>query len=445
MYPAVDTTVIESINNTVRNISLARLTSTIVFSYIIFAVLSSYLIRKLFCLRKELSEVKKKLKEHSFIDSLTAVYSHRYFIKRIKESISYAQRKNMYVSLLKLDIELFKNINTIYGTIFGNKVLKEFADFLKNVTRSFDIVARLGDDEFGVLLNFTNKKEALALANRIQEKLCNKSFGTKDNQINIYVNSAVVTFPSDGFSTVDLLSLLDRCLDKSKESGKRIVTFDDLAERDKDRLKIAIYTPHYFKKRTHTLNNTLDKTIIESIIAFAHAIKAKDLYTAEHTARTVRISLSLGRKINLDAHRLEVIRYAALLHDLGKVGIPERILLKPAKLTPEEFEEIKRHPVIGVEILRPLHELTEIIPPILYHHERVDGKGYPHGLIDGNIPLEAKIVAIADTFQALISDRVYRKAYSVDDAIDIMDKEAGMHFDKHLIKIFKEVVFSRDY
>jgi len=130
---------------------------------------------------------------------------------------------------------------------------------------------------------------------------------------------------------------------------------------------------------------------------------------------------------------------------LGKVGIPERILLKPAKLTPEEFEEIKKHPVIGVEILRPLHELTEIIPPILYHHERIDGKGYPHGLIDGNIPLEAKIVAIADTFQALISDRVYRKAYSVDEAIDIMDKEAGTHFDKYLIKIFKEVVFNGEY
>ncbi len=439
MYAGLNTAFIKELDTTIKNVSLTHLIFTLIISYIFFLSFFIYLVRKILRIRKELKKVNKKLELHSFVDALTGVYNYRYFIKRFKESISYAQRENMCISLLKLDIHLFKNINAIYGTVFGNVVLREFADFLKSVTRNFDIVTHLEDDEFGVLLNFTDKEEALMLAKRIQEGLRFKNFGTKDKKIDIDVNIAVVTFPQDGFSEIDLLSLLDKCLDSSKENGKKILTPQQLAKEEEREID-TIYTADDLKNRIYKLESALGKTIIESIIAFAHAIRAKDLYTAEHAAKTVRISLSLGKKLKLDKHNLDTIRYAALLHDLGKVGIPEKILLKPARLTPEEFEEIKKHPLIGAEILRPLHELTHIIPPILYHHERIDGQGYPYGLIGNNIPLEAKIVAIADTFQSLISDRTYRKAYSVDEAIRIMEKEAGTHFDKYLIEIFKEVI-----
>ena len=407
-----------------------------VISDVVLIFWVSYLYRNIITKSRELQRFKRLFSRLSALDSLTGAYNHRYFIERIRESLGYAQRKNIKFSLLKLDIELFENINKIYGTTVGDRVLKEFYDFIKEMVRSSDIVFRLADDSFGILLNFTDKKEALVLVHRIQDYLRFKFFGGK--KITLYVSAGLVSFPDDSTSEVGLLSLLDRCLNKSKTNGTKVITPEDI-EDAYDNRSINIYTMDDLKRRVVLLEGALGKTIIESIIAFAHAIKAKDLYTVEHTKKTVMISLSIGRRLNLKAHNLEILRYSTLLHDLGKVGIPEKILTKPGKLTKEEFEEIKKHPVIGAEILRPLHELKDIIPPILYHHERIDGTGYPYGLKDGDIPLEARIVAVADVFQALISNRVYRKAYSFKEAMEIMESEKGTHFDSHIIDVFKTV------
>jgi len=147
--------------------------------------------------------------------------------------------------------------------------------------------------------------------------------------------------------------------------------------------------------------------------------------------------------LNLKPEKLEDIRQAAILHDLGKIGISDKILLKNSKLTEEEYAQIKKHPQIAADILRPIHFLRSIIPYILYHHERWDGEGYPCGLKGEVIPVGARIIAIADVFQALTSNRPYRKAFSWEEAIKIIKEGSGTQFDPKIVKLFLKLIYSK--
>lgn len=396
---------------------------------------------KVSVLTKEIKAHDKQIKQHSCLDPLTQVYNYRYFAKRLRESISRAQRKASFFSLVKIDIELLKNINAIYGDATGDAILREFARFLIEITRTSDIVARMDGDEFGIIISGSRRDEAVKLAQRVKDMLRNRRFGSAHQKIYLNVSIAIAAFPDDSVSEAGFMHMLDKCLQKSKDRGGVIVTASNLDDSCADKpFTPNVCTIGELKHKVSMLEATLGRNIIESIVGFANTIRAKDMYTADHASQTAQIATAIGKKIGLNAKQLEVIRYSSLLHDLGKIGVPEKILKKPGALTEEEFEEIKRHPIIGVEIIRPLHELTDMIPPILYHHERIDGSGYPYGLSDKRIPVEAKIVAIADTFQALTSDRVYRKAYSVKQALEIIERENGTHFDREISKAFREII-----
>jgi putative nucleotidyltransferase with HDIG domain len=180
------------------------------------------------------------------------------------------------------------------------------------------------------------------------------------------------------------------------------------------------------------------------IYGFARAIELKDSYTGRHVEDTAFIAEEIAKELKLPPSEIENIKRAAILHDLGKVGIDERILSKKGPLNENEKEIIKSHPWIAAEILREIHALRGSIPAILYHHERYDGKGYPLGLKGEDIPLGARIVAIADVYQALISDRPYRKAYSKREAIEIIKKDAGKKFDPKIVKIFLKIIKKRN-
>jgi HD-GYP domain-containing protein (c-di-GMP phosphodiesterase class II) len=176
------------------------------------------------------------------------------------------------------------------------------------------------------------------------------------------------------------------------------------------------------------------------ISGFARAIEAKDSYTGRHVEYTALVAGKIAEELALPASEIENVKHAAVLHDLGKVGISENILSKKGPLTTKEREVIKTHPWTAAEILREIHALRGAIPAILYHHERYDGKGYPLGLRAEEIPLSARIVAIADVYQALVSDRPYRKAFSKKKAVEIIKKEMGTHFDPKVTKVFLKVI-----
>ena len=182
------------------------------------------------------------------------------------------------------------------------------------------------------------------------------------------------------------------------------------------------------------------KTVTEFVHALAKAVKAKDKYTEKHSELMSKIAVELARCLKLSEEEVETVRLGAMLHDLGKIGINESILLKPGKLTKEEYELVKQHPQIGAEIVRTVHALKDAIPLILYHHERYNGSGYLKGLKGEEIPVGARIIGIADVYHALRSDRPYRKAYSKEKAIEIIKKGAGNQFDPKIVDTFLKLV-----
>jgi len=188
------------------------------------------------------------------------------------------------------------------------------------------------------------------------------------------------------------------------------------------------------------LHQNLRKLFVSSIRALANAIEARDVYTRGHSERVTEYSVKIAKKMKLDKEEIEKIQYAALLHDIGKINIREDILNKPGRLTDEEFYIMRQHPVYGARIMEPVMEFKEILPYVYHHHERFDKKGYPDGLGGENIPLASRILAVADSFDAMTSDRPYRNAMSIEEAIKELDNNSGTQFDPRAVNLFKEIV-----
>ncbi|AEG59148.1 GAF and HD-GYP domain-containing protein [Desulforamulus ruminis] len=188
------------------------------------------------------------------------------------------------------------------------------------------------------------------------------------------------------------------------------------------------------------LENGKKEVYLETIAALVTAIDAKDKYTRNHSKNVARIALALAQGLKLSDSEIQTLEYGALLHDIGKIGIPEAILNKNGKLEYEEYETIKSHPVIGVTILQPVDFLQNTSAIIHYHHERIDGKGYPSGLKGENIPFEARVVSIADAWDAMTSDRSYRKGMSTEQALRELQNHAGSQFDSYMVKAFLAMI-----
>jgi putative nucleotidyltransferase with HDIG domain len=177
-----------------------------------------------------------------------------------------------------------------------------------------------------------------------------------------------------------------------------------------------------------------------TLTALARTVDAKSPWTAGHSERVTEVAMKIGHVMNFPQERLNLLNRGALLHDIGKIGIPAKILDKPARLTDEEFSIIKKHPTKGFRIIEPIAAYKDVLPIILQHHERIDGNGYPQGLEGHEISKEAKIVAVADAFDAIVSDRPYRKGLSKAQAMEIMREEAGQQFDPSALEAFIEVI-----
>jgi len=390
------------------------------------------------------NRVRKKLKELSLYDSDTGLFNHRYLEKAIEIEFHRAQRYCHPFSVIILDIDYFKSINDVFGHKFGDKVLLRFARQLKMMLRRCDILVRLGGEEFLILLTNLDRAAALNLAQRLLNAINLYNFGDKRHTVKLKVSLGVASYPEDKvIRAMDLVNLAEDFMDKAKEKGgNQICSCLDFPGDGLKRKKIILETKNiaFLQDKLAKLTKKTNQNLIEAIFALSRTIELKDRYTGEHVERTVSYAIEIARKLGLSREEQEAVRQAAMLHDLGKIGIPEKILLKKGRLTPKEFELIKRHPEIGADILRPIQLLHNIIPYIYYHHERWDGKGYLQGLKGEDIPLGARIIAIADVFQALTSDRPYRKAHPFKKAIQIIESGAGTQFDPHIVKIFLSIV-----
>lgn len=396
-------------------------------------------------LLKELAQTNERLNQLALIDTQTEVYNWRYLRERLSSEFKRAKRQLVPLSFLMIDIDYFKSINDVYGHRFGDMVLQQFAKLLKELARGSDIVTRYRGEEFVVILPDTSKEGAVSLAKRFQENIHAHQFGMPTSTAKLTISIGVISYPEDGIvSELELLDLIDKIMITAKEKGsgsiqtltpaiKKQTIMPQISEDKAEQIR-------QLKNKILDLTKKIDKNLLESIYAFAKAIEARDFYTGEHVEKTVFYATELAKSLGLPEAEVENIRRAAVLHDIGKIGISDKILLKEGKLTPEEYDAIKKHPLIGADILRPIHFLRDVVPIILYHHERYDGFGYSSGLKGEDIPLGARIVAVADAYQALISDRPYRKAYSQEEALEIIKQGAGTYFDPKVVELFLQIV-----
>lgn len=385
----------------------------------------------------------EKLKSLSLTDSHTGLYNHRYLMERLAKEIARARRYIFPLSILMLDIDYFKSINDIYGHQYGDSILKEFGMFLTLMARENDIVVRYGGEEFVILLPDTNKEGAILFGHRLLERISRHVFDPQGKKLMLKVSIGQSGFPEDGIDTADgLVNAADNALQNAKKLGRnRLSTSKKLIEKDIENIikKRKEGKIKQIKEKISRIAERADKPVLESIHAFAKAIKARDHYTVEHVKAMVSLVTELGRKMKLPPEKIKDLEHAAILHDLGKVGISDKILHKRSRLTKGEYEKIKKHPEIGGDIVKPIRSLDGVIPMILFHHERYDGLGYSSGLKGERIPIGARIVAIADAYQALISDRPYRKAYGQKEAIEIIKSGSGSQFDPQVVRAFLKI------
>lgn len=389
-----------------------------------------------------------RLKEFSLKDQLTSLYNYRYLAERLSSEFKRAKRYILPLSLVMIDLDYFKSLNDIYGHSYADRLLKEIAGKLLESVRGNDIVVRYGGDEFLVILPDTNKDGAIIFAKRLLEEMNEHIFDAHGKKLKLKLSMGLSSYPESGVNTESgLLNSVDEALRAAKEmGGNRLSIFSPLNIREiedivKDGGKENV---DKLKEKLSKTESRANQTLLESIFAFAKTIEAKDYYTSEHSDNMVSIVTRIGRKLSLSKGELEDLQRAALLHDLGKIGIPDNILHKNGKLTKKEFAEIKKHPELGAEIIRSVRFLNGVIPIVLHHHERFDGLGYSSGLKGKAIPLGARIVAIADVYQALISERPYRKAYSKKEALKIIKEGSGSHFDPEIAKVFLEITRPKD-
>ena len=395
-------------------------------------------------LNRELLKTNEKLKSISLIDSHTGLYNYRYLQDIIEAEFHQARRYAQNLSIIILDVDYFKSINDVYGIAFGDLVLKQLASQLKRMVRRYDILVRYSGEEFIIISPRLDRTIAFNMAQRLLDSLNFINFGNKKHSVKLKLSFAVVSFPEDRAKNgMDLVNLANKVLNKVKESGgNRAYSSLDIKSQLKKGLEeiskaVGVKTLRY---RINKLNKQTKQGLTESIFAFAKTLELKDHYTGEHVENTVHFATEIAKALNLPNEDIELIRQASMLHDLGKIGIPENILLKKGKLTRKEFEEIKKHPQIGADIIRPIQFLRGLIPFIFYHHERWDGKGYPSGIRGEDIPLGARVIAIADVYQALISDRPYHKAFSKNVAIEMIKKASGTQFDPRIVNTFLKIV-----
>ena len=350
-------------------------------------------------------------------DPLTGLGNHRHFHDRLERELADSQAQAHPLSLCLVDIDDFKRINDRFGHPGGDRVLAQLATTLRQGGEAF----RLGGDEFAILLPGRDEEGAAIAAQAIIGRIAEYDL---DPAVTVTVSAGIATVPDDEIARDELVRRADSALYWAKEYGK-----DQVRVYRPDVLEIA---------ELKRLAASPDRAArFRAAASLARAVDARDAYTGSHSERVADLAARLAARLGVDPEQIELTRLAASLHDLGKLAIPEEILRKPGPLTESERIVLERHPQIGFRMLESLG-VDPVADWVLHHHERWDGAGYPDGIPGDDIPLGARIIFVADAYDAMTSNRVYRDRLSGDEAIFELERCAGSQFDPTIVDALAE-------
>ncbi len=377
----------------------------------------------------ELEGLHSIAKEAAVTDALTGLKNHGHFQGRLEDEVDRAKRYGRPLALVMIDLDFFKSINDKFGHQKGDAVLAGLGGFLRRELRSVDYAARYGGEEFVIIMPETDGPGARRVAERLRENI--KCIGDEAGLSQAYVAASfgVADFPACAADASSLIAAADSALLFSKSKGRnRVSYFRDLSEtelKDSD---------------LESLNSRLEHASLKTICSLAEAVDARDQYNGDESRDLARVVAAMAERLEMGERQADALALATVLHDIGKIGVPDAVLNKRDKLSSEEIDMIRQHPEIGRRIMQEAEQIQDLVAAILYHHERWDGQGYPEQLKGEEIPLMARIVGIFDAYRAMSSNRPYRQAMDCAQIIDEMRKGAGTQFDPGLVELFIDII-----
>jgi diguanylate cyclase (GGDEF)-like protein/PAS domain S-box-containing protein len=392
-------------------------------------------------LNAELVRSNDKLKELALKDSHTGLYNFRYLESAIESEFDRAKRQAQPLSVMMIDLDYFKSINDVYGHPFGDYILKVVAIRLRRIVRRYDTVIRYGGEEFVIICPGSDRLNTVHLAQRIIDEFGKRVLGNDEYSVRVKLSIGVASYPENSaVSGMALIDLADRILSKVKETGGNKAFSSTDAFYDKEHLFFDTNDVKSIKSKIERVNKRVNRIVLEELFAFARNSGIRDSYSSSQMEEGAALAVEIARNMQMPAYALELISEAAMIHDLGKLGLHEQILTKASSLSETEWVLVKQHPQISADILYGIPALRALVPVVLSHHERWDGTGYPNGLKGEEIPREALIISLVDAYSALRADRPYRKAYPAQEAISIIAAGSGTQFCPNVVQTFMKVV-----
>lgn len=359
-------------------------------------------------------------------DELTSLINRKFFFELLERE--FERCRDTALSLCLLNVDDFKLYNQLYGTQEGNLALQRVAGILSASVNENGYAARIGGKEFALILPGYDIYSAKCLAENVAAQISQiNNYSNGETASRLTVSVGICAAPYMASSAKELFKNADTAVYTVKRSGKNAVLMYSAEISRREAAQHSKYKSGYSEHAS-------------TIYALTAAIDTKDHYTFQHSQNVAYYASELAKAAGMEQDLVEIVKEAALLHDIGKIGVREDILNKPGELTPEEYEIMKGHVENAVNIIRYLPSLDYVIPTVLSHHERYDGKGYPRRLAGEEIPIMGRILCVADAFDAITSTRSYKDAASAKEAVRILREEAGKQFDPNFVEIFAELV-----
>ena len=420
----------------------------------------------------------QKAQEQAITDGLTGLKTHRFFMEALSGEWKRSTRAGRSFSVVLMDLDRFKFVNDFYGHLDGDLLLQRVAHILDQNCRRSDVIARYGGDEFVILMPETDSEQSHQLAAKLRSWI---STDPLMREKNVTSSFGVATFPDHGSTPQELIQVADSSMYLSKHQGGNAVSTADQFDPDDSKQwkrevldaylgvtlkRLFVTGPDAFVEiysrveqfarsfaETELLTTRgqvnragisssvasfepLPPVVMDTLTSLALAVDAKDQFTQGHSYKVSGYAVMIAEAIGLAGPQIEEVRLGGMLHDVGKVGIVESILNKNGPLNPDEWESMKHHVEFGAKLLEPLRGTERIREMVAHHHEFFDGSGYPDGLAGSQIPLGARIIAIADAYDTITSERTYKKARSSEEAFHELERCAGAQFDPELVRVF---------